>query len=90
VISPTGTNGSVLITNIVMSASGDIVITFPAIPGRTYTVLYGDFPSTNPLVAQPPIVAPANYVQWIDDGPPKTISKPLDASSRFYRVLLNP
>jgi hypothetical protein len=35
-------------------------------------------------------VAPANRVQWIDDGPPKTVSHPTNAMARFYRVRLNP
>jgi hypothetical protein len=34
-------------------------------------------------------VAQANKAQWIDDGPPKTMSHPNTVPSRFYRVLLN-
>jgi len=41
------------------------------------------------MIAVPSIVAPANYVQWIDYGPPATISKP-GSGSRFYKVFLNP
>ena len=77
-----------LITNLV---SGGVMIEFESIPGRNYTVLYSDNSSfTNALSAQPAIVAPADRVQWIDNGPPKTASHPVNSSSRFYRVLLNP
>ena len=32
----------------------------------------------------------AAAVQWLDDGPPKTETKPSQAGSRFYRVFLLP
>ncbi len=77
-----------MITNLV---SGGVMIEFESVPGRSYTVLYSDNSSfTNALAAQPAVVAPADRVQWIDNGPPKTASHPLNSSSRFYRVLLNP
>lgn len=78
-----------LITNL--GAAG-ILIEFPAITNRSYTVFYSsDTSFTNGLTAQPSIVAPADRVQWIDNGPPKTVSHPSSTnSSRFYRVLLNP
>jgi uncharacterized repeat protein (TIGR01451 family) len=87
--SPGGTNGSFAITGPVLLPSGGLLIEFQSIPGHTYSVLYSDDMSfTNTLVAQPSIVAQADRVQWIDDGPPKTISVPASVSSRFYRVLL--
>ncbi len=71
--------------------SGNILIEFPATPGRTYTILYSDNASlTNALPAQPSIVAQADRVQWLDDGPPKTLSTPATNAMRFYRVILNP
>jgi hypothetical protein len=42
------------------------------------------------MIAPPSIVAPANDVEWIDYGPPTTVSAPSGASNRFYRVFLNP
>ena len=78
------------ITQVVLLPSGDVLIEFPATPGRTYTVLYSDGVSfTNERAAQPSLVAPADRVQWIDDGPPKTVSRPATVSSRFYRVIEN-
>jgi hypothetical protein len=36
----------------------------------------------------PVITAPANRVQWIDAGPPKTDSNPAQQTARYYRVIL--
>ena len=80
-----------LITLVTNLPNGDILIEFPSLPGLSYTVLYSTNPGfTNELAAQPPIVAPADRVQWIDDGPPKTVSRPASVSARFYRVIQNP
>jgi uncharacterized repeat protein (TIGR01451 family) len=86
------TNFTFAITNFVTLPSGAFLIEFPATPGRTYTILYNTDAAftTNTMAAIPSIVAQAGKVQWIDDGPPKTISHPGIPPSRFYRVLLNP
>ena len=84
-----GTNGTFSITLMTNLPSGNKLIEFQSILGRSYTIQYsGD--GVNFTNAQPSIIAPADRVQWIDDGPPKTISPPASAPSRFYRVLLNP
>ena len=68
-----------------------MLIEWPAITNRTYTVVYSDNVSfSNAMIAPPSIVAPANDMEWIDYGPPTTVSAPTNASSRFYRVFLNP
>jgi uncharacterized repeat protein (TIGR01451 family) len=87
--SGSGTNGTFNITRVVALANGNLLIEFQSILGRSYTIQYsGDAVSfTN---SQPPVIAPADRVQWIDEGPPKTVSKPASAGLRFYRVLLNP
>ena len=78
------TNGSPLII-------GSMLIEFPSLTNRTYTVVYNnDLSSTNWLIAPPSIIAPANQTQWIDYGPPTTVSAPPNSSNRFYRVFLNP
>jgi uncharacterized repeat protein (TIGR01451 family) len=80
-----------LITLVTNLPNGDILIEFPSVAGQRYTVLYSGYPGfSNEFAAQPPIVAPADRVQWIDDGPPKTISRPASVGSRFYRVIQNP
>ncbi|HXD01545.1 MAG TPA: DUF11 domain-containing protein [Verrucomicrobiae bacterium] len=86
---PAGTPFAItLVTNL---PDGRLLIEFQSIPGRSYTILYADNPQmTNALAAQPVVVAPADRVQWIDDGPPGTVSAPTNVGSRFYSVLLNP
>jgi len=79
------TNNSVLITLCTLVPQG-LLIEFQSVPGRAYLILYSDNMSfTN--AAQPTIVAPADRVQWIDDGPPKTISRLTNCTMRFYRVV---
>lgn len=78
-----GTNG---VNATITNSAGNIMIEFATTPGKTYTIVYtspNDPLFTNALTAQPSIVAPANRVQWIDSGPPKTVSLP---ASRIYRV----
>ena len=65
-----------------------VLIEFPSMRGTNYRILYSDDAAfTNPRVAQPDVTAPANRVQWIDYGPPKTIS-PVTNETRFYRVII--
>jgi uncharacterized repeat protein (TIGR01451 family) len=79
------------ITRIVKLSNGNMLIEFPAITNRNYTVVYSDAASfSNAMIAPPAITAPANEIQWIDYGPPTTVSVPTNSSSRFYRVFLNP
>jgi hypothetical protein len=82
----TPTNATLVITTNYFVAGG-YLIEFPATIGRTYTVLYADnLAFSNALAAQPTVIAPATRVQWIDNGPPKTISHPTNTTMRFYRV----
>jgi hypothetical protein len=72
-------------------ANGDMLIEFPTTVGRAYTVVYSDnIAFSNSAIAPPAIVATANRLQWIDYGPPTTVSVPVNATNRFYRVFLNP
>jgi len=84
-----GTN--VNITRIVRLADGNMLIEWPSVTGRIYTVVYSDnVLFSNAMMAPPSIAAPANEVQWIDYGPPTTVSAPTNTSARLYRVFLNP
>lgn len=87
-LAPSSTSG----TNLSYSmSSGGFLIEFPATIGRTYTIIYSDNVSfSNALTAQPAIVAPASRVQWIDNGPPKTVSHPTNTVQRYYRVRQSP
>lgn len=88
-VSATSTN--LLISRIMTLSNGNVLIEFPSIVGRTYTVVYSDnVLFSNAMIAPPSIIAPANRLQWVDYGPPTTISAPTNASVRFYRVILNP
>ncbi|MGO9585669.1 MAG: hypothetical protein ACLP2Y_05700 [Limisphaerales bacterium] len=106
------------LTNSIPLIIGSMLIEFPTLTNRTYTVVYTSnllsttyvtnyvtdtnnpgvtniviAPQsvfcTNWLMAVPSIVAPANRTQWIDYGPPATVSAP-NSGNRFYRVFLNP
>ena len=82
---------NVTLTRIVKLSNGDMLVEFPALTNRSYAVVYSDnVLFSNALIAPPAIVAPANVVQWIDYGPPATVSAPPASSARFYRVFLNP
>lgn len=86
-----GTSTNLFISQIVELANGNMVIEWPAVTNRTYTVVYSDNVSfSNAMIAPPSIVAPANIVLWTDYGPPETVSAPTNASMRFYRVYQNP
>jgi len=69
--------------------SGAMLVEFATTPGRDYTVVYSDNVSfSNARVAPPAVPAGASRKQWIDYGPPKTVSSPA-SGSRFYKVYLN-
>ena len=89
---PAGSAGTnVNISRIVPLSDGSMLLEFAAMTNRTYTVVYADtLLFSNALIAPPSIVAPANGVQWIDYGPPATVSVPAGRGARFYRVFLNP
>ncbi len=87
---PSGTNSSFSITRAVRLSEGSVLLEFPAVAGSRYTIVYSDDAAfSHPLYAAPPLIAPADRVQWIDDGPPKTTNAPSAAISRFYRVMRN-
>jgi len=79
------------LSRIVGLPNGNLLIEWPAITNRTYTVVYSDnVLFSNALMAPPSITALGTRLQWVDYGPPTTVSAPTNASSRFYRVFLNP
>ena len=85
----TETGPIILVDRSVQLVGGRFLIEFSATPGSRYAVQY----SSDIIIwktANPVITAPANRVQWYDDGPPKTESKPSMVGSRFYRVMALP
>ena len=66
--------------------NGDVLIEFPSQIGATYTVQYSqNGEAWNNIV--PDITAGGTRLQWIDNGPPKTISHPSGEKLRLYRVI---
>ncbi len=87
----TATKTNINISRLVKLANGNMLVEFPATAGRAYTVVYSDNVSfSNALIAPPSVVAAANEVQWVDYGPPTTVSATTNVNTRFYRVFQNP
>jgi uncharacterized repeat protein (TIGR01451 family) len=86
----TNITNALTVARVVPLASGYTLIEFPAVPNANYTVVYSTNAAfANALKALPNIIAPGDRVQWIDNGPPKTISLPWSVPSRFYKVIKN-
>jgi hypothetical protein len=87
-VSVPATGGVGIKINSIMYIGGRFLIEFSATQGRSYAVKYiSDLTSTNWQTADPIIIAPANRVQWYDNGPPETESNPTTIGYRFYRVI---
>jgi len=87
---PANLSTNIHILGIVQMSSGDMLIAFPSISNQTYTVEYTvNLLSPTWLATQPAVMATANFTQWIDYGPPGTVSHPTNTPMRFYRVFLN-
>lgn len=83
----TTTNGTALSLEVLDVSANRVLLEFPSTPGKTYRIVYSSAPDfSNPLMAEPPVKANADKTQWIDEGPPKTISLPGNSGSRFYKV----
>ncbi len=87
----TSTSTNINLTGIFTLPNGNMLVEFAANTNKTYTIIYSDnMQFSNAMIAPPAIAAPANIVQWIDYGPPTTLSAPTNSSTRFYRVFQNP
>jgi hypothetical protein len=71
--------------------AGASLLEFRTVTDSTYYIQYSSN-LTNWTTIQPAIAGNSNWIQWLDNGPPKTKSLPmLDASGqRYYRVLRFP
>ena len=76
---------------LVQLTDGDVLLEFTNL-GSSYTVVYSDnLQFSNARIATPPVKSGANRIQWLDYGPPGTVSAPTNSTgSRFYKVILNP
>lgn len=85
------TSGILVTDQSAWLAPGRFLLEFGSTNGLSYTVAYADNPSfTNALVSQPSITALNSRTQWIDTGPPRTLSTPSNSVARFYKVFQNP
>ena len=87
VIPPVVTGTILSISRMIALDNGSVLVEFSAVPGQVYAIQYSSDMVTW-LTAVPAIAAPANQVQWIDSGPPKTVSSPAQQGARYYRVIL--
>ncbi len=86
---PSGTQSG--ITRFKMLPGGVFLVEFVSVPGKRYQIIYSDDPDfSNAVTAIPPVTAPADRVQWLDYGPPKTISQPMASPQRLYKVIQLP
>ncbi len=84
-------SGSLVPDQFAWLNSGRFLLEFGSTVGQSYTVAYADNPSfTNAVVSQPSVTALGSRTQWIDSGPPRTISAPSNHPVRFYKVFQNP
>jgi uncharacterized repeat protein (TIGR01451 family) len=87
---PPVVSGTILnISQKIVLSNGSVLIEFSAVPGQIYAIQYSSDMVTW-RTAVPAITAPANRVQWVDSGPPKTDSSPAQQPARYYRVVLLP
>lgn len=78
------------IYRVLMLTNGNVLLEWQTVTNRTYTVVYSDNVSfSNAMIAPPSITALGTRLQWVDYGPPTTISLPTN-TARFYRVFQNP
>ena len=86
----TAVSTNINIYRILTLTNGNVLLEWPTITNRTYTVVYSDNVSfSNAMIAPPSITALGNRLQWIDYGPPTTVCVPTN-TARFYRVYQNP
>jgi uncharacterized repeat protein (TIGR01451 family) len=88
VVIPPVVSGTILsISRMIKLDNGSVLVEFSAVPGQVYAIQYSS-DMVMWLTAIPAITAPANRVQWIDSGPPQTVSSPAQQGARYYRVVL--
>lgn len=85
------TIGSLTPGSIVVLPNGGTLVEFPSVAGASYVVVYASNAAfTDAAVSLPVVVAHADRTQWVDFGPPLTISPPTHQPNRFYKVYPKP
>ena len=67
-----------------------VLIEFGTTTNGSYVVEYSHDLKDWTAAQQPPIAGNGTWIQWIDNGQPKTGSAPASDDRRFYRVILLP
>ena len=80
---PDGTG--LAIQRITIQPGGDVLIEFSVTDAHTYRIEYSHDLNTWHQ-AQPVVVPEGILEQWLDQGPPGTLSHPSTVSRRYYRV----
>ena len=73
----------------VLLANKTFMVEFATVSNRVYSVQYSS-DLVNWKSVQPAITGTGNWVQFIDNGEPKTESAPAAQRARFYRLILLP
>jgi len=74
------------IGEVVRLPNGDLRFGFATVPGTDYRIEYShDLMTWFPVA--PIVPGTGNRVQWIDEGPPATMSDPSSVPRRFYRYV---
>lgn len=88
-VSPNPTGTLLELDRVPFLVNGTLVIEFASVPGKSYVVEYSsDMQIWSAAV--PHITATGTRVQWVDSGPPQTVSPPGAPGQRFYRVVQLP
>jgi hypothetical protein len=86
-------SGAVLPNVTTRWTNGLVLVEFPTITAYRYYIQYAPtmsgFTNGNFQTSFPPMVGTGSQRQWLDSGPPRTQSPPVEGS-RFYRVVETP
>lgn len=87
---PPTPNGPVLPNVTTRWTNGLVLVEFPTLPAYRYYIQYAPtlagFTNGNFQTSFPPMLGTGSQRQWLDSGPPRTQSLPVEGS-RFYRVV---
>jgi hypothetical protein len=75
------------VNRVLMLPNGTFMVEFLSTVNGVYSIEYSS-DWKNWKSAQPSISGTGTWIQWIDNGPPKTESAPSAAGMRFYKVIL--
>lgn len=87
---PPTPNGAILPNVTTRWTNGLVLVEFPTLLAYRYYIQYAPtmagFTNGNFQTSFPPMIGTGSQRQWLDSGPPRTQSPPVDGS-RFYRVV---